>query len=279
MSDIYLHVDGAQTGPYQPDQVRQLLAGGKISAETLAWHQGLSEWAPVATVLVAFPAAVIAAAAPVAFGPPPSEKKQTSGILQVVIIGGVIFGAIFVFSCLAGILVGPITSGIKKAQESASMQATRTIGVAMFTYAVAHNGAYPDGATSTEVFQKLVDGKYIVQPGIFYLPMPGKVRATSPTLTSANVCYDVTSGVTSDSSDFVPVVFCTGYTVAYIGGASATPDSTTSVPFSGKLYAGITVDYKSNSARFIKAAADGSIPNFVPAGFDPGMRTYRQLRP
>jgi len=275
MSDIYLHVDGAQTGPYQPDQVRQLLAEGKISAETLAWHQGLSEWAPVATVLVAFPAA----GAPVAFGPPPSAKKQTSGILQAVIIVGVVFIAIFVFSCLAGIVVGPITAGIKQAHESMSMQACRTIGVAMFTYAAAHNGAYPDGATSTEVFQKLLDGKYITDPGLFYLAMPGKTKATSPTLTSANVSYDVTSGVTADSPDAVPVVFCTGYTVVYIGGVSASPDPAASTPFPGKLSPGIAVAYKNNGAQFLKAEPDGTVPNFIPAGFDPGTKTYRQLRP
>ena len=37
--------------------------------------------------------------------------------------------------------------------------------------------------------------------------MPMRYKATSNTLTAANVCFDVTSGVASDSPDDVPLVF------------------------------------------------------------------------
>ena len=283
MSDIYLHVDGAQTGPYQPAQVRQLLAENKIAGETLAWREGLSEWAPVATVLAAFPVAGVPPAAPVpSVTPVPSAKKGMSGcMITAIILGCLAAAGLVILPCLAGIALGPITMGIKAAKGSASMQTTRAIALAMYQYEIDHQGAYPDGSTSTEVFQKLVDGKYITNPGIFYIVMPGKVRATSTTLTAQNVCYDVTSGITADSPDSLPVVFCTGYTVSYNAGASAVPDSATSIPFTGPgtAFGGIAVAYKSNNAYFKRAGADGTVTGFIPADFNPGTKTYRQLRP
>jgi type II secretory pathway pseudopilin PulG len=273
MPDIYLHLEGQQTGPYQLAQVRQLVAEGKLSTDTPAWYQGLSAWGTVASVLAAFP---VTGVPPVSIPPPPPPpvRQGMNGCALAAIIVCAVFGGIFVLSCLAGIALGPITNGIKKAKENMAMQQARGIELAMFAYATDNNGAYPDGKTSTEVFQKLIDGKYISDPGIFYVAMPGKIKATSDKLTADNVCYDVTSGVAADSSDGLPVVFSTGYSVTYSAGASATRD-----PGILTAFPGIDVAYKSNSARFIQAGPDGEIPDFIPANFDPGNKTYQQLRP
>jgi type II secretory pathway pseudopilin PulG len=283
VSDIFLHIDGQQSGPYPPAQVRQFLAEKRISAETLAWHEGLSAWAPVGTVLAAFPPAsvpppVMPPPAP-AMPPIPAKKKMSGCLLAFLIAIGALIVAIPVLSCLAGLALGPITVGIKKAKESASMQTSRAIALAMFQYADDHNGAYPDGKTSTEVFQKLLDGKYISDPGLFYLEMPGKTKATSSTLTAENVSYDVTWGVTSSSSGSTPLVFCTGYIVTYTAGASAARDSTSPTPFPGpdRLLAGLAVAYKDNNARFLQG--DETVPNFVPPDFDAGTVTHHQLKP
>jgi hypothetical protein len=287
MGDIFLHLEGKQAGPYSLAQVRQYLAEGRISGETLAWHPGLSEWEPVANVLVVSPVSGVAPVppAPRVFGPSAqasaTAKKEMNGCLLAAIIGGVALASLFVLSCLAGIALGPINAGIKIAKENASMQTSRAIGLAMYQYAADHNGAYPDGKTSTEVFQKLLDGKYISDAGLFYLAMPGKTKAASSTLTAENVSYDVTSGVTASSSDAVPVVFCTGYTFTYAAGASAARDPASSTPFPGpgKRFTGLAVTYKNNNARFIQADDDGTVPYFIPAGFDAGTATYRQLKP
>ncbi len=50
-----------------------------------------------------------------------------------------------------------------------AVQTTRTIGLCLYRYAQDHNGQYPDGKTSTEVFQQLIDEKYVTDPSIFYL--------------------------------------------------------------------------------------------------------------
>ena len=277
MPDIYLYLEGQQTGPYPPDQVRQLLAEGKASPETLAWYQGLNEWSTLSKVLAAFPAE----GAPPVFVPPapppppsaPAKKGMHGCLLAAIILGVIGFVSIPVIACLAGVALGPITKGIEKAKENMAMQQARQIGLAMFAYANDHNGAYPDGATSTEVFQKLIDEKYVSDPGVFYFSMPGKTKTTSDKLTADNVCYDVTSGVASDSPDDVPLVFSTGYIVTYSAGASATRDPGSQTPF--PLFA----VYKGNGARFIEAGPDGTIPNFIPVNFDPGAKTYQQLRP
>ena len=282
MPDIYLHLNGQQAGPYQPAQLRQLLAEGKVSNDALAWHKDLAAWSTVAQVLAQFPEPgmpVPPTPALPPMPPPPPPKKGLSGCMIAAIVVGAI--GIFVLPCCAGIALGPITNGIHKAKENMAMLTSRQIGLAMFAYATDHNGAYPDGKTSTEVFQKLLDEKYVSDPAIFYLAMSGKTKATSSKLTAENVCFDVTSGVTSDSSADLPVVFCTGYTVTYAPGSSATRDSSASTPFPGpnRGFRGLAVTYKGNNARFLNAAADGTVADFIPESFDPAGKTYRQLKP
>jgi GYF domain 2 len=277
MPDIYLHIDGQQTGPYQPDQVRQLVAEGKAANDTPAWYQGLSEWSTVAVVLGIVPST------PPPFVPPPvpPPPKGMSGWLIAAIILGALFVLVGPCACLAGIALGPITKGIEKAKESAAMQQTRAIALAMFAYANDHKGEYPDGKTSTEVFQKLLDEGYIADPSIFYIvSMPGKTKATSHKLTADNVCFDVTSGVTADSSEDLPVVFSTGYTVSYFSGAIPMRDTSEQPPFPG-----IAVAYKSNRSQILTPSshplehADLDLDHFIPATFDPGTKSYQQLKP
>jgi hypothetical protein len=272
MPSIYLYLDGRQKGPFTPEQVFQLLDSGGATGATPAWHEGLTEWSTVSAVLAASPA-----------GPPPPPPPQKSKGLGGCAIAAIVCGALCVLMlpCCAGIALGPINAGIKLATQNVAMQRARQIELCMFSYATDHNGAYPDGKTSTEVFQKLLDGKYVTDPAIFYLAMPGKTKPTSNQLTAENVSFDVTSGVAADSSDFVPVVFCTGYTVTYAPDAKATRDQPVATPFPGPghKFTGIAVAYKSGFARFLLADDDGSIPYLIPPTFDAGGKTYTQLRP
>jgi len=271
MPDIYLHLNGQQVGPYQPAQLRQMLTEGKITSETPAWHQGLNAWSTAWVVLASFPVEGAVPGMPLP-PPQPQSKKGMSGCILALIIAACV--GVFVLPCLAGIALGPITAGIEKAKEGAGMQQVRSIGLLMYMYAADHNGNYPDGATSTEVFQKLIDEKYVSDPSIFYFTMEGKTKPTSNHLTAENVCFDVTSGIKSDSSDFVPVVFSVGFNVSYHANDSAERNPIIKSPFPG-----LAVFYKNNSASFIKASSDGIVRNFIPAGFNPGDKTYKQLKP
>ena len=276
MSEIYLYLDGEQKGPYAEAEIRNLVATG-LSTDTPAWHAGLSEWSTIANLGLS---ASVAPPVPPPVAPPTPPLPQvrsgsSKGIpgcwLAAMICGGLAF---FGFFCLAGIAMGPIKKGIEKANEMVSVQKARMIGLAMFEYAGDHDGAYPDGRTSTEVFQKLLDGKYITDPGIFYFTMPGKFPALSGRLSAENVCYDVTSGITKDSSSAVPIVFSEGYHVTYASGATAEPDPDTKAPFPG-----IAVAYKNNSARFLDARPDGTVPDWISFAFISDKKTYGQLKP
>jgi len=276
MSEIYLYLDGQQKGPYSEADIRNLVASG-LSMDTPAWHAGLSDWSTVANLGLS---ANVAPPIPPPVAPPTPPLPQvrsgsSKGIpgcwLAAMICGGLAFIG---FICLAVIAQGPIQNGIKKANEMVSMQKARMIGLAMSEYASDHDGAYPDGRTSTEVFQKLLDGKYITDPQVFYFTMPGKFPALSGQLSAVNVCYDVTSGITKDSSSAVPVVFSEGYHVTYASGATAEPDPDTKAPLPG-----MAVAYKNNAARFLDARPDGTVPDWISFAFISDKKTYGQLKP
>ncbi len=178
------------------------------------------------------------------------------------------------------------------------MQATR-IGQMMFAYSMDHGGKYPEGHSSTEVFQKLLDGlddngpngHYASDPNIFYVPLVGKTRPVhGEKLKPENVGFDITADISPDDSEALPVVFMTGYRVAYRPGGTAAPLPGSGFqspwpewvveftnPESQPLHE-IAVSYKSNNSGY-EIRPEAFIPNFVSPDFDPKGRTYRQLTP
>jgi hypothetical protein len=204
---------------------------------------------------------------------------------------------------LASIAVGPIGRQ-PHLEENMMMQACRTIALAEFQYANDNDGNYPSGASSTEVFQKLLDGNYISDPTVFFVPMPHKLAAKGTHLTPQNVCYDVTAAVDRDSPDGLPLVFLTGFRVEYKPGGSAislvkpfpvyyqqTPEWLNLFEGSLKSFDGLPVAYKSNNAyyRVSRSREDGSlkigpggfgvVSDVLSPAFDARGVTYRQLTP
>jgi hypothetical protein len=159
-------------------------------------------------------------------------------------------------------------------------------------YAKDHQGKYPEGQSSTEVFQHLIDEHYLDDPSIlcsaYAAGLPGKVPLSGSRLKPENVCWDITCCVDSSAPASLPVVFSTGYKITYQPGTRAIPLYQIPAPprtwlecmyFYLPLKPFISVCYKDNSARSLRADDDGSIPNFIPADFDPRGKTYRQLTP
>ena len=156
----------------------------------------------------------------------------------------------------------------------------RTLGSALYHYATDHGGKYPTGASSTEIFQKLIDGHYLTDPAMLFEPslaLPGKFPATSNALRPENVCWDVTIPVDSTSSDDLPLVFETGFRVTYVPCGSAMPVSSQEAAHHG----GIWVYYRGLNASYFRAdmRPDGILVNFVPPQFDPKGKVYVQLTP
>lgn len=83
MPSIYLLIEGQQQGPYTYEQVRQYLAQGRITSDTQAWREGLSEWGPVSGVLTMTNKAVIESKDVVqAVAPSSSDTNEVSKEVQ-----------------------------------------------------------------------------------------------------------------------------------------------------------------------------------------------------
>ncbi len=236
--------------------------------------------------------------------PSPNHKDgRTRSILGSLLSGfakvvGVLF-LLFIFLC---IVTPPMGGGIKKAPQSSSMQAAHALGLAMYSYANDNNQTYPDGKSSTEVFQQLLDGGYVTDPAIFYIPAPGKIKAErgQKKLKPENVCWDVTAGssggLSSTEHTELPLLFLTGYRVSYTPGGAAVPLPKSDIAertwtqwangspsLSAVFTEGAAVFYGNNSAKYANrvTAPDGtsSIPNFVSRDYRPDGKVYRQLTP
>jgi type II secretory pathway pseudopilin PulG len=220
------------------------------------------------------------------------DKSQSAGgclsALKISII------VIFLLALLCATALGPI-GGQPRRRENNCVQQLQAIGTALYSYANDNNGKYPDGRSSTAVFQKLVDEAYVTDLRIFYVPIRGKVEASAhqKTLKPENVCFDVTGGLLQGDSPQTPLTFLTGSRVTYTAGAPAVPVGT-EFPVLGDPHSflglswvstdgdsfqpGIGVCFLDNSAHWL--LAQGSfVPNFVPTGFDAHGKTYRQLTP
>lgn len=218
----------------------------------------------------------------------PTKPKKAKGCLPF----RNIFLGLLVFSCLFYVFF--LRGALQQIRESNEVLYARDMGLSFFAYACDHGGKYPEGKTSTEVFQKLLDGGYLgTENGkeydylkILYYPMPGKVKAAPGTkiLKPENVCWDITCCMDEHSPDSLPIVFLTGYKITYRAGASATPlphpPRSWSDWWQGKDYPKfIAVNYKNNDSQKINLAPNGTVPNFIPADFNPMGKTYHQLTP
>ena len=162
--------------------------------------------------------------------------------------------------------------GVQKGPQSSQVQTAHALGLALYVYARDHDGKYPRGNSSTEVFQQLMDEGYVTDAGIFYSSVAGtgKIKGTTNKLKPENVCWDITDAVGPDDSDELPLIFPTGYKIDYVAGGKAHL-------LSNGWRDGISVFYKNNSAAFC-VAQSGGVP-IIDATFDPKGKTYRQLTP
>jgi len=192
--------------------------------------------------------------------------KWTVGVLGILAVG---------FVLLAPIVLTPKFG----CRENPFMQQTRSINLILHLYASDHGGVYPTGKTSTEVFQKLVDEKYVNELSVFYvegLHIPGKKKPDSGRLLPENVCYDLTVPLDGNSPEGVPVVFVTGFRIDYVPGGGATP----LFKPSGNRPSVFAVGYKTDSNSYLKGReSDGLVDKVISLQFDTGGNKFQQLTP
>ncbi len=226
------------------------------------------------------------------------RRSNRSGFTLVELL--VVIGIIAI---LAGVALGPITSGIKTAQHNAAMQNSRSIALLCFQFSIDNDGSYPAGGvngtgnTSTGIAQQLLQNKYTSDATMFFQSgNPGKTKykgsgGSFADFSASNISWDFTgvsggtgssvSGITSSSSDLLPVVYCTGNSVVYpnTAGTGLNLQLSSSNTFG---LDGIAVTYKSNSAQFIRGinnnGQDGVAKDFIPSAFGDTAQ-YVQMKP
>jgi prepilin-type N-terminal cleavage/methylation domain-containing protein len=208
--------------------------------------------------------------------------RQSRGgftLVELLVVIGII-------AILAGVALGPITNGIKKAQQSSGMQSAHAIGLAMYSYANDNSQLYPDSATSSaqDVARALLAGSYVTDAAIFSLSGDtgagfAKVSSTTntaTTITKNQISWDFIGaatagqGVSSTSYPFIPCLWSTinGTATAPVF-STAAGSAITTAPVSTNPFgtAGIAVFYINNSAAFVttqlNAAGTGSVVNMV----------------
>jgi hypothetical protein len=72
---LYIHRDGRQFGPYSIEHAREYLASGELLEADLAWQVGTADWAPLAQVVGAGPAAPTAPSSPVTASEPAATEQ------------------------------------------------------------------------------------------------------------------------------------------------------------------------------------------------------------
>ncbi|MCE0496957.1 MAG: DUF4339 domain-containing protein [Methylacidiphilales bacterium] len=99
MSNIYLHINGEQQGPYPIENVRAMMASGELGSDTLAWMEGQADWQPVSLLF----------GVPVPASPPPVSTGKfrvgsfLSGIgVTLAVIGAILLGLLVVVGAFIG---------------------------------------------------------------------------------------------------------------------------------------------------------------------------------
>ncbi len=71
VSQWYYSVDGSRTGPVTSDELRELVAIGKLGSDDLVWKEGTAEWVSAAKVKGLIPRSVQSGPPPLPVGGPP----------------------------------------------------------------------------------------------------------------------------------------------------------------------------------------------------------------
>jgi prepilin-type N-terminal cleavage/methylation domain-containing protein len=173
-----------------------------------------------------------------------------------------------IIAILAGVALGPITNGIKKAKESAGVQSSHALGLAMYSAANDNNQLYPDasGGDASNIAKTLLGGGYVTDPAIFFISGDSngaaKYSLTTPAaanIAQSNVSWDFVSnggnGVSSTTFQFMPLMWSTlaagtepTFTTSGTGAVTAVPNA--SCPFGTD---GVACFYVNNSATFLNS--------------------------
>jgi prepilin-type N-terminal cleavage/methylation domain-containing protein len=192
-----------------------------------------------------------------------------------------------IIAILAGVALGPITRGIKQAQENATLQVSHQIGILEFAYSNDYNQVYPapTGANGTgnNVADVLLNGGYTSTPSLFYVagtPSAAKYTGSTAPYSMSTASHTVnwdfmynksgTTGLTSNSSDATPLVQLTGGTAPTMAQTFAPPGATLTLATNSTAFGadGLAVYFKGHTAKFLKGVSTGATSATVAGWID-----------
>jgi len=156
---------------------------------------------------------------------------------------------------------------------------SRQLGLLMMQYALDHEGQFPDGTTSTEAFQKLINAGILTSPNMLVLSLSKKDPVEAPAaLTAANVDFDVIAPMDQNDPDWIPLLISSGWKVTLEpGSVPVLVDREAARAATGNP--GMVVFRKGGSVEIL-SMEDLKAGKLIPAdAIFPRGKTYRQLRP
>jgi prepilin-type N-terminal cleavage/methylation domain-containing protein len=178
-----------------------------------------------------------------------------------------------IIAILAGVALGPITNGIKKAKQSSGLQSAHALGLAMYSCANDNSQLYPDnnGGDAHNIAQTLLAGGYVTDPGIFFLSGDTASTAAKYSLTTnpainiakSNVSWDFMgnggSGVSTTSNTYLPILWSTVNAGTQPTPIKANPNAVTAAPVATNPFGtdGMAMFYVNNSAAFVTSTITG----------------------
>jgi prepilin-type N-terminal cleavage/methylation domain-containing protein len=174
-----------------------------------------------------------------------------------------------IIAILAGVALGPITNGINKAKQSAAVQESHALGLAMYSAANDNQQVYPDSTSgqASDVAKALLAGGYVTDPSIFYISggatikYSGTAASALSAINSSNISWDFAgasgSGLSSTQCQFLPLLWTavsTGGTEVNLSAAEAAGGTIVyAVPASTSVFKqnGMAAFFINNSAAYV----------------------------
>ena len=176
-----------------------------------------------------------------------------------------------IIAILAGVALGPITNGLRKAKQSSAMQSAHALGLAEFSAANDLNQVYPDasGGDASSIAKTLLAGGYVTDPSIFFIAGGTAVKYTGAAASAVsgilvgNMSWDFLSdggkgNLTTTVAPYLPLLWTT---IAPAGGGTEPTTLTGSTAISGSCSGntpgnpfgsnGMAIFYCNNSAAFV----------------------------